>query len=110
MVSRSSMDLRSGLKDLKVCKGLKVFNCLKVFNGFTVFKFLKVFNRLKVINGCKVFNRNMVVKMNMTGKDLSHKGLFISHLVGFWPCLTIFCPFTQNFAKQPKKFYKTKIS
>ena len=28
------------------------------------------------------------VDMNITGKYIKHiKGLFISHLVGFWPCL-----------------------
>ena len=28
------------------------------------------------------------VDMNITGEDIKHiKGLFISHLVGFWPCI-----------------------
>ena len=56
-----------------------------VSGSFMVLRSLMVFNS----NSRSQMNIDGIknVDMNITGKDIKHiKGLFISHLVGFWPC------------------------
>ena len=57
-----------------------------VSGSFMVLRSLMVFNS----NSRSQMNIDGIknVDMNITGKYIKHiKGLFISHLLGFWPCL-----------------------